>query len=58
MYNTFDNIKKGTNLAIYYILSQIENWQLRHQGLFPEVIFLQIDGGSENANVCYLCVNY
>jgi hypothetical protein len=54
MYNTFDNIKKGTNLAIYCILSQIENWQLRHQGLFPEVIFLQIDGGSENANVCLL----
>ena len=50
LYNTFNNIAKGSDLTTYCILSTIEDWQTRHGGKMPETIYLQIDGGSENAN--------
>jgi hypothetical protein len=42
-------VKKGADLTIYCILSQIEGWKNRN-GYYPEEIYLQVDGGSENAN--------
>ena len=51
MYNTFNNVKKGSNLTTYAFLCQLEDWQRRHQGSMPETVFVQIDGGSENENV-------
>jgi hypothetical protein len=49
-YRTVNNIHKGADLTIYCILREIENWFIQHSGVYPEIIFLQIDGGSENAN--------
>jgi len=31
-------------------LSQIEDWRNRHNGRYPEELFIQVDGGGENAN--------
>lgn len=49
MYRTIDTVKKGSDLTIYCVLSQIEQWKMRN-GYYPEEIYLQVDGGSENAN--------
>jgi hypothetical protein len=49
LYRTIDTISKGSDLTIYCVLSQIEDWKKRN-GYYPEVIYLQVDGGSENAN--------
>lgn len=50
LYRTFCNISKGANLTIFCVLKEIEKFRKEHNGAFPEEIFLQIDGGSENAN--------
>jgi hypothetical protein len=50
LYNSFNNILKGSDLTIYCVLSSLEDWQRKHQGKLPEVVFIQIDGGCENAN--------
>lgn len=31
-------------------MAELEKWRERNHGAFPEEIFLQVDGGSENAN--------
>jgi hypothetical protein len=50
IFRTLETVGKGANLTIHCILSQIEDWKIRHQNRYPEKIFLQVDGGSENAN--------
>lgn len=50
-YRTFNNVPKGADLTIYCFLASLEKWRLNHpQRLFPEEIYIQVDGGSENAN--------
>jgi len=49
IYRTVDTVTKGADLTIQCVLTQIEEWKLRN-GYYPEEIFLQVDGGSENAN--------
>lgn len=49
-YRTFDNIKKGANLTIHCLLLGLEKWREKHGGKYPEELYIQIDGGSENAN--------
>jgi hypothetical protein len=49
IYRTLETVAKGADLTIYCILSQLESWKQRN-GQYPEEIFLQCDGGSENAN--------
>ena len=43
-------MKGGANLCIETFSYQLEAWSIAHEGKFPEKIFWQIDGGSENAN--------
>jgi hypothetical protein len=50
LYRHFDNVTKGANLTIYAIEKEIERWRDEHDGNFPEEIYIQLDGGSENAN--------
>jgi hypothetical protein len=62
LYCTFNNVKKTADLVIYTLLLHIQNWQTRHKGKLPEVLYLQIDGGCENANqyliaICELMVS-
>ena len=49
VYRTMNTVKKGANLTIHCISSQIEAWYQRN-GYYPEEIHLQLDGGCENAN--------
>ena len=50
IYRTLETVPKGANQTIYCILSQIEDWRNRHGGRYPEELFIQVDGGPENAN--------
>ena len=56
MYRTFNNITKGADLSVHTFLCELADWKTRN-GCYPEEIFIQIDGGSENANktVIALC---
>jgi hypothetical protein len=40
---------KGANLSMYCILDQIDIWEKMYS-ITPQIIYLQLDGGSENAN--------
>jgi hypothetical protein len=57
-YRTFSNVPKGADLTIFCFLAALERWRReRGRDEFPEEIYLQVDGGSENANqyVLALC---
>lgn len=49
IYRTAGTVKKGSDFTMYCILSQLEHWFIRHRR-FPEELFIQLDGGAENAN--------
>jgi hypothetical protein len=49
LYRTIETVSKGANLTIYCILDRIEAFYRRHS-YYPETLYLQVDGGSENAN--------
>lgn len=49
LYRTIDTVKKGADLTIYCILSQIDRWRCDFD-CYPEELYVQLDGGSENAN--------
>ena len=49
LFPAIDTVRKGANLMIYIIDTVIEKWKDRH-GFYPTKIYLQVDGGSENAN--------
>ena len=49
MYRSFANTLSDTNLALHCFLLQLEQHIYDHDSL-PDVIYFQIDGGSENAN--------
>lgn len=49
LYRTINTVRKGADLTIYCILSQLELYFKRH-GRYPEKLYVQVDGGSENAN--------
>jgi hypothetical protein len=50
LYHFYDTIHKSSNLVCHVILDVIEKWRQRHSGNYPTKIFLNIDGGGENAN--------
>ena len=53
MYRTLDHIFLGRNACIYTILCELEE-EYKLNGKLPKVVFIQIDGGSENANYAVL----
>jgi len=53
LYRTLGTVSKGANLSIYCILSELEKWKLRYRR-YPDELFVQVDGGSENANKYFL----
>lgn len=52
---TMDTVGKSANLTCYCILRSIEMFYEKY-GRFPEIIYIQIDGGSENANETVLAL--
>ena len=49
-FRNFPNVKKGSNLTIYCILKTIHLWRTEHNGNYTEELYIQMDGGPENAN--------
>jgi hypothetical protein len=49
LYRTINNVTKGADLTIFCILSQLERYKIRND-CYPEELYVQVDGGSENAN--------
>lgn len=54
IYRTFHNVAIDSNLALHCMLLQLE--MKLCNGKLPDTIYLQIDGGSENANKYTLAV--
>lgn len=50
LYRTFETVQKGSDLTLHCILSEIEKFRHRNKGKYPEEIYVQADGGAENAN--------
>jgi len=50
IYRTLETVGKTTNLTIYAICRTIERWRKANQYRNPEELYLQLDGGCENAN--------
>jgi hypothetical protein len=55
MYRTFQNLTNDTNLNVHCLLLQLEA-RIKRYGRLPPTLYIQIDGGSENANKCILAV--
>lgn len=49
LYRTTETVIKGANLTIYCILDRLEAFFKEHY-YYPETLYIQVDGGSENAN--------
>ena len=55
----YPSIRKGANLTIYVLLSELRVRRQSHNGENPQVLYLQVDKGSENANKYVLaCLEY
>jgi hypothetical protein len=55
MYRTFNNLTNDANLNIHCLLMQLES-RIARTGSLPDTIFIQVDGGSENANKYVLAI--
>jgi hypothetical protein len=53
IFRTVDTISKSADVTIYCVSKMLELW-FRRNGYFPEVIYVQCDGGPENANKFFL----
>lgn len=49
-YRPAPTLGKSANVTIYCLLKEIEAWRRRHSNQFPETLYVQIDGGGDNAN--------
>lgn len=50
-YSTFGTISgKSPDFIIHIISNEIAKFKARNDGVFPEKIYVQVDGGGENAN--------
>ena len=50
IYRSFPTVSADSDFSIYCLLNELEKWKNMHDGNFPEIWYIQIDGGSENAN--------
>jgi hypothetical protein len=54
-YRTVATVYKSANLSIYCLLCELENWKRRYRK-YPQELYIQVDGGSENANKFFLAM--
>ncbi len=55
IYRTIDTYHKSSDLIIEIFLTELSNF-IERQGRVPSIIYLDVDGGSENANGMILCM--
>ena len=56
LYRTNNNVHKSADLTVHVLLCEIQKFLERNEGKRPELIYVQFDGGSENANQTVLAV--
>lgn len=56
MFRHFCNVSKGANIAIHTWLAAFELEMQANGGKLPEIVYHQIDGGSENANLTTIAI--
>jgi hypothetical protein len=56
LYRTFHNVKLNANHQIYTLLYQLERLYTKNDDKLPSVVYVQIDGGSENVNKTVLAM--
>lgn len=54
MYRTFHNLSVNCNLQIHTLLSTLEEIKSECANKLPDTLYIQVDGGSENANATML----
>jgi len=58
LYRSLETVSKGADLTIFCILNEIDKFYERNNA-YPEELYVQVDGGSENANKYVLaCLEY
>ena len=50
IYRSFPTVDADADFTIFCLLSELEKWRDCYQQNFPQTWYIQIDGGSENAN--------
>jgi len=50
IYRSFPTVDADADFTICCLLSELQKWKDAHDGVFPETWYIQIDGGSQNAN--------
>ena len=50
IYRSFPTVDADADFTIFCLLSELEKWRDNHKQNFPHTWYIQIDGGSENAN--------
>ena len=50
IYRSFPTVDADADFTIFCLLSELEKWRDSHKQNFPHTWYIQIDGGSENAN--------
>lgn len=50
LYRNFDNVSKSADLTIFCILDSLRRWRDANDSQWPEEIYIQVDGASDNAN--------
>lgn len=55
LFRTWSTIKKTQNIIAHCFLRALQDWINNHGGMYPRIIYLQVDGGCENANHTFLC---
>ena len=62
IYRSFPTVKADSDFTIYCLLEELRKWTAANRGVYPDTWYIQIDGGSENANqylfaaMEYLCI--
>ena len=50
IYRSFPTVDADSDFTIFCLLSELEKWKDSNQQKYPHTWYIQIDGGSENAN--------
>ncbi len=56
MYRTFHNLPNNTNSQIHTLLCTLEEIRAESEAKLPDTVYIQVDGGAENANITMLAL--
>ena len=50
IYRSFPSVDADSDFTIFCLLRELERWRDNNNGNYPQIWYIQVDGGSENAN--------